>query len=88
MKIFVVLFWIDKFLFIIEYKGFWIWLGSILNFYYEENLLGKMIDDDRFIRESFDFWYFGKDNIGNLMDFKNLEGFFDLVFIMGDIYLV
>lgn len=78
----------DKFLFIIEYKGFWIWLGSILNFYYEENLLGKMIDDDRFIRESFDFWYFGKDNIGNLMDFKNLEGFFDLVFIMGDIYLV
>lgn len=47
-----------------------------------------MIDDDRFIRESFDFWYFGKDNIGNLMDLKNLEGFFDLVFIMGDIYLV
>lgn len=47
-----------------------------------------MIDDDRFIRESFDFWYFGKDNTGNLMDFKNLEGLLDLVSTMGDIHLV
>lgn len=47
-----------------------------------------MIDDDRFIRESFDFWYFGKDNTGNLMDFKNLESLLDLVSTMGDIHLV
>lgn len=47
-----------------------------------------MIDDDRFIRKSFDFWYFGKDNTGNLMDFKNLEGLLDLVSTMGDIHLV
>lgn len=59
-----------------------------MNFYYEGNLLGNMVDDDRLIREIFDFWYFGKDSIGNLMDFKNLEGFFDLVFKMGVIYLV
>lgn len=71
-----------------EYKGLWTWLGSTLNPYYEENPLGKMIDDDRFIRESFDFWYFGKDNTGNLMDFKNLEGLLDLVSTMGDIHLV
>lgn len=71
-----------------EYKGLWTWLGSTLNPYHEGNPLGKMIDDDRLIRESFDFWYFGKDNTGNLMDFKNLTGLLDLVSTMGDIHLV
>lgn len=88
MKTFVAPSWIDKLLSITEYKGLWTWLGSTLNPYYEENPLGKMIDDDRFIRESFDFWYFGKDNTGNLMDLKNLEGLLDLVSTMGDIHLV
>lgn len=47
-----------------------------------------MVDDDRLIRETFDFWYFGKDSTGNLMDFKNLEGLLDLVSKMGAIHLV
>lgn len=66
----------------------WTWSGSTLNPYYEENPLGKMIDDDRFIRGSFEYWYFGKDNTGNVMDLENLEGLLDLTSQMGDIHLV
>ena len=47
-----------------------------------------MIDDDRFIRGSFEYWYFGKDNTGNVMDLENLEGLLDLTSQMGYIHLV
>ncbi|XP_048776785.1 cap-specific mRNA (nucleoside-2'-O-)-methyltransferase 2-like isoform X2 [Ostrea edulis] len=71
-----------------EYQGTWTWLGSTLNPYYEGNPLGKMIDDDRFIKGSVDYWYFGEDNTGNLMDISNYEGLLTVASTMGNIQLV
>ncbi|XP_062622389.1 cap-specific mRNA (nucleoside-2'-O-)-methyltransferase 2-like [Saccostrea cucullata] len=71
-----------------DYNGTWTWIGSTLNPYYEGNPLGKMIDDDRFIRGSLDYWYFGADNTGNLMEFSNLEGLLHVASTMGDVQLV
>ena len=44
----------------------WTWLGTTLNPYYEGNNLHNMISDDRFIFDTLDNWYFGKDNTGNV----------------------
>jgi len=45
-----------------------------LNPYYEGNAIGQMIDDDNFIRYTYDRWYFGEDGTGNLMSLENLNG--------------
>ncbi|XP_061169599.1 cap-specific mRNA (nucleoside-2'-O-)-methyltransferase 2-like [Saccostrea echinata] len=79
---------LNHYLVSIDYSGTWTWLGSTLNPYYEGNPLGKMIDDDRFIRESIDYWYFGEDNTGNLMEFNNFEGLLHVASTMGAVQLV
>jgi hypothetical protein len=66
----------------------WTWIGSTLNPYYEGNSLGQMINDDRFIRGSLEYWYFGEDNTGNLMDVRNFDGLLNVASTMGDIQLV
>ncbi|CAF3006173.1 unnamed protein product [Rotaria sp. Silwood2] len=63
-----------------ERKGFrssqrqWEWTGLSLNPYYEGNDQEAMVDDDRFIIETLDRWYFGIDNSGNILDKNNIKG--------------
>ncbi|CAF4062612.1 unnamed protein product [Adineta steineri] len=52
----------------------WEWTGLSLNPYYEGNDQEAMVDDDRFIIETLDRWYFGKDNSGNILDKENING--------------
>jgi len=56
------------------YEGEWGWLATTLNPYYEGNSISHMIDEDRFISCSRGNWYFGEDNMGDLMSLGNLEG--------------
>lgn len=49
-------------------------MATTLNPYYEGNNIRQMIDEDKFIRCSYDNWYFGEDGTGNLMSQVNLEG--------------
>jgi cap2 methyltransferase len=64
----------------LERKGFsssqrhWEWTGLSLNPYYEGNDQEAMVDDDRFIIETLDRWYFGIDNSGNILDTNNIKG--------------
>ncbi|CAF2095478.1 unnamed protein product [Rotaria magnacalcarata] len=63
----------------LERKGFhsskcrWEWTGLSLNPYYEGNDQEAMVDDDRFIIETLDRWYFGIDNSGNILDTNNIQ---------------
>ena len=57
----------------------WEWTGLSLNPYYEGNDQGAMVDDDRFIVETLDKWYFGVDNSGNILEIKNIEGLWNKV---------
>lgn len=66
----------------------WNWLATTLNPYYEENSLSRMINDERFIRHTLDHWYFGKDNTGNLMDLKNLDGLIEQAKVNNNVLLV
>ena len=50
----------------------WKWIATTLNPYYEGNDVGIMINDDRFIKETFQNWEFGADFSGNIMDINNL----------------
>eukprot|EP00698_Gefionella_okellyi_P008577 TRINITY_DN2130_c0_g1_i1.p1 TRINITY_DN2130_c0_g1~~TRINITY_DN2130_c0_g1_i1.p1 ORF type:complete len:833 (+),score=195.15 TRINITY_DN2130_c0_g1_i1:60-2558(+) len=52
----------------------WDWRAISLNPGYEGNDLGAMIDDDRFIRNTAEHWYFGADNSGNLLNNGNIQG--------------
>lgn len=52
----------------------WEWTGLSLNPYYEGNDQEAMVDDDRFIVETLDNWYFGIDNSGNILDSNNIHG--------------
>jgi cap2 methyltransferase len=52
----------------------WDWTGLSLNPYYEGNDQEAMVDDDRFISETSDRWYFGEDNSGNILNANNIGG--------------
>jgi len=51
----------------------WRWLASTLSPYYEGNSLHDMIEDDRFIVETSDRWYFGADNTGDIFSSDFVE---------------
>jgi cap2 methyltransferase len=55
-------------------QGQWDWTGLSLNPYYEGNDQEAMVDDDRFIIETLNRWYFGEDNSGNILNTKNIGG--------------
>ncbi|CAF4611423.1 unnamed protein product [Rotaria sp. Silwood1] len=57
----------------------WEWTGLSLNPYYEGNDQEAMVDDDRFIIETLDRWYFGIDNSGNILDQNNIKGVWNRV---------
>ncbi|CAF1273541.1 unnamed protein product [Adineta steineri] len=57
----------------------WDWTGLSLNPYYEGNDQEAMVDDDRFIIETLDKWYFGKDNSGNILDKENIHGLWEKI---------
>ncbi|CAF0933640.1 unnamed protein product [Didymodactylos carnosus] len=54
-----------------EFK--WEWTGLSLNPYYEGNDAAAMVDDDRFIVETYKSWFFGVDNSGNILDQENIR---------------
>ncbi|XP_065655014.1 cap-specific mRNA (nucleoside-2'-O-)-methyltransferase 2 isoform X3 [Hydra vulgaris] len=49
------------------------WIGTTLNPYYEGNIHGEMIVDDRFLIETLPNWNFGTDFSGNIMCTSNME---------------
>lgn len=51
----------------------WDWLATTLNPYCEGNSYDSMVADDRFIRYTLKHWCFGDDNIGDIMNLKNLD---------------
>jgi cap2 methyltransferase len=57
----------------------WKWTGLSLNPYYEGNNQVAMVDDDRFIIETLDKWYFGIDNSGNILSINNIKALWDKV---------
>ncbi len=57
----------------------WDWTSLSLNPYYEGNDQEAMVDDDRFIIETLDRWYFGVDNSGNILDTNNIKGLWNRV---------
>ncbi|KAK3087534.1 hypothetical protein FSP39_007219 [Pinctada imbricata] len=63
-------------------------MPNTLNPWYEGNSVGEMIDDDHFIRDTADYWYFGPDNTGNIMDLSNLKCLVEKCQEMGNIHLV
>ncbi|KAH3799289.1 cap-specific mRNA (nucleoside-2'-O-)-methyltransferase 2-like [Dreissena polymorpha] len=65
---------LNQYLVTIGYNFDWQWFATTLNPYHEGNNIGQMIDEDRFIRTTFDNWYFGEDQTGNLMNQENMEG--------------
>ncbi|XP_017893348.1 cap-specific mRNA (nucleoside-2'-O-)-methyltransferase 2 [Ceratina calcarata] len=66
----------------------WDWTAMTLNPYYEGNSVSTMIDDDRFIRHTLDYWYFGEDNTGNIMTLNNFTGLIKHSVPHKDIFLV
>lgn len=63
-------------------------MGTTLNPYYEGNSVMQMIDDDRFIRNSYRHWFFGEDNSGDLMSEQNLKALKTKLRSIGDVHLV
>lgn len=59
--------------------GKWDWTGFSLNPYYEGNDQVAMVDDDRFIIETMNNWYFGRDNSGNILDVNNIKSLWNRV---------
>jgi cap2 methyltransferase len=57
----------------------WDWTGLTLNPYYEGNDHTAMVDDDRFIVETSDRWYFGEDNSGNILNPNNISGLWNRI---------
>ena len=66
----------------------WNWVGTTLNPYYEGNDTGRMINDDRFIRTTFNNWFFGRDNSGDLMSEDNMLALMERAELLGDVLLV
>ena len=57
----------------------WQWKAITLNPYYEGNDLVALIDQDRFLLETVDHWYFGQDNSGDITVLENAMGLVGLV---------
>jgi len=57
----------------------WYWKAMTLNPYYESNDIGAMIDNDRFLLETYDHWFFGLDNSGNIFSKDSVRELWRLV---------
>ena len=63
----------------LSYPRQWEWTGLSLNPYYEGNDQEAMVDDDRFIIDTYNRWYFGGDNTGNILNKYNIEGLWNRI---------
>lgn len=57
----------------------WQWKAITLNPYYEGNDLVALIDQDRFLLETVEHWYFGQDNSGDITVLENALGLIGVV---------
>ncbi|GAB0089458.1 Cap-specific mRNA (nucleoside-2'-O-)-methyltransferase 2 [Sergentomyia squamirostris] len=66
----------------------WRWCATTLNVYYEGNVFGSMISDDRFILNTLENWEFGADNTGDITNRRNVDQLVRRCKGMGEIHLV
>lgn len=68
----------------------WKWRAMTLNPYYEGNSLAALNDQDKFMSETLNHWYFGSDNSGDVTSWENIVGLKEMVRgeIEGGIHLV
>ncbi|CAG5124660.1 unnamed protein product [Candidula unifasciata] len=51
----------------------WDWRATTLNPYYEANVMGEMIADDRLIRHTYPQWFFGPDGSGDITSYNHVR---------------
>jgi len=66
----------------------WSWFAVSLNPYFEGNDLDTILDDDRLIVHTFNNWYFGEDDTGDIMERANIEGVWQKGKEMGPVHLI
>ncbi|BFZ19939.1 hypothetical protein BsWGS_22978 [Bradybaena similaris] len=57
----------------------WDWRATTLNPYYEGNVMGEMVADDRLIRHTHSQWFFGSDDSGDIMSEKHVKDLCSMV---------
>jgi len=67
----------------------WQWKAMTLNPYFEGNDLVALIDQDKFMSETWGQWYQGVDNSGDITLWENVEGLIEVVRReLGEVHLV
>jgi len=66
----------------------WDWLACNLNPYFEGNNADAMVEDDGFINETPEHWFFGSDNSGDMRLPHNIAATWERAGKMGPVLLV
>ena len=66
----------------------WNWKAITLNPYFEGNCMFALTDQDRFVCETWDHWFWGKENSGDLTHWENASGLQKLVTDGPNVHLV
>ena len=66
----------------------WCWNAITLNPYFEGNSMFALTDQDRFVCETWDHWYWGKENSGDVTHWENAVGFQKLATTDQSVHLV
>ncbi|XP_014242654.1 cap-specific mRNA (nucleoside-2'-O-)-methyltransferase 2 isoform X2 [Cimex lectularius] len=66
----------------------WKWFATTLNPYYEGNDLQHMVNDDRFIINTLENWWFGNDETGNVYGDNYLSSLIEKTKFLHPVYLV
>ena len=66
----------------------WDWLACTLNPYFEGNNADAMVEDDGFINETPEHWFFGSDNSGDMRLPHNIAATWERAGKMGPVLLV
>ena len=66
----------------------WDWVACTLNPYFEGNNVDAMVEDDAFINETPQHWFFGRDNSGDMRLPHNIAATWERAEKMGPVLLV